>query len=222
MTSPSDLAQRSVPQRRHRHRQRVVRVGLVRAACTQHTCSRRQRCRHINDCSPDRNKLLGQQEAHPVSSLDRPRAALERRCPRQQVAIWVRVARTLSVEIVLVRGHRPRQLCDALCGSTPMITCMSPPCPGSCGDRGGHSYLQIVRARSSLEPHHGEIAAGHSSFESQTNGRQALREQPDRTSRRYETSRHHRVSSRHFRDVAPQRCRRCRHGLRAVDALVRA
>jgi hypothetical protein len=61
---------------------------------------------------------------------------------------------------------------DALCGSIPMITCISSSMVSVGWDRDGHSYFgSCSRWITSLEPHHGEAPIGCSSFSSQTRER---------------------------------------------------
>src|ERR1019366_411524 len=58
-------------------------------------------------------------------------------------------------------------VCEALWGSTPIITFMTTSLVVVVGHHGGHSCLQTVCAPSSFEPLRGEIQAGGSSFVSQ-------------------------------------------------------
>ena len=81
----------------------------------------------------------------------------------EEMAIAVyRTGRSAMVKV----GDFATAVCDALCGSTPMITVMDTS-ESLVRDRGGHSYFQFCRARSSFEPHRGETLTGRSSFSSQ-------------------------------------------------------
>ena len=78
---------------------------------------------------------------------------------------WRLVARTLTLESSSSASSIATAVCDALCGSMPIITFMTSSL--SWLEPRGHSCLRTLRARSSFEPLRGEAQAGHSSHESQ-------------------------------------------------------
>ncbi len=161
-------SQRRCPQRGHRHRQRVVGVVLVRSSRAQHPDPRRQRGRHVDDVLARRDELLGQQIAEPAGRLDRPRPLLERLRPRQQLRhlanAWLAPCTTPSSSSLAADRHRGVRRLVRVDTNDHCHEFLR----GLVGwDRGGHSCFRIVRARSSFEPHRGEIPTRRSSFESQ-------------------------------------------------------
>jgi hypothetical protein len=119
-----------------------------------------------------------------------PRPARKRFGPRHQQRRLdsTRPHRDLS-KFVLAFVNRYCLVCR-LCGSTPIISFMSPPwVPVLMGNRGGHSYLQSFVLIPLSSHTTARSPPGNISLESQTQqGRQALRERlRQRPRRRYET-----------------------------------
>ena len=129
-----------------------------------------------------RDKLLGQQIAEPVGAFDRPRPCRERFRPRHQPRRLgsTRPHRHLSEFVFVVADGNHMMGCLVRIDANDHIS--QPPPSGShslLGNRGGHSYLQTFV----LDPLSSHTTArsppGGTSIDSQTNGWQALSEQPD-------------------------------------------
>jgi len=73
------------PQRRDRHRQRIVRVVLIRVAGLQQPHPRRQLRLHVQDPLAGGGELPVQQPAQPGGTLHRPGPLRPRRRPRRQL-----------------------------------------------------------------------------------------------------------------------------------------
>jgi hypothetical protein len=158
MVSTGNRREARRSQRRHRHRQGVVGIVLVRPSRAQHPHPSRQRRRHVQDLLAGADELLGQQVAEPTGRLDRPTPLLEPRRPRQQL-----------VELAAARSHP--QLRELRFVAADRLLCVTP-----CEDRPRSSrslrpprsrwmeprwalLLRIVVRRTSFEPHPGEIPA---------------------------------------------------------------
>ncbi len=193
-------------QRRHRNRQGVIRVVLVRAARRQQPRPRRERGRHINNRFTGRDELLGEQIAEPARGLDRPCPRRKRRSPRHELGeTCAPPARTFFRSSSSSPPLIATAVWVALCGSIPMITVMIPPWSQLVGTAEGTptyrwSYAFLFRAT----PRRGPDERLFDRKPTGTSRRQAHRElprqgPPDATD---QPQRLPKVSSRHIGDTA--------------------
>ena len=135
-----------------------------------------------------RHQLLGQQVAHPAGALDRPDALADDSAHPISRSTWPAAERTRSSPNTVSLSSIATAVCDALCGSTPIITAHRNRLL-IVGERtvAGMSDFRSTGARASFEPHHGETRRAGTSFGSQTIrvGRR-FQSQPVRISRRYD------------------------------------
>jgi hypothetical protein len=170
VTDRLDSPQTRGAQRGDGGRPGVVGIVLVRVACGQQPRSGCERGGHVDDGLARRDELLGEQIAESAGRLDRPRTRRERFRPRHQLLdLAATGAHLLSVELFLAPAYRYRGVrrlvrinTDHHCHGSSGVSCDGPR---------RALLLQVRRARSSFEPHRGEIPAGRSSFDSQTGDR---------------------------------------------------
>ena len=117
-----DLPDTGRPQRRHGNRPGIVRVVLVHIAGGQQPDPRAQLGLDVQHPLTRRHQLLGQQVAHPPGILDRPGALRPRRGPPQQLLRLPGAGTDPQLTQFLLCRADHHRVCEALCGSIPIIT----------------------------------------------------------------------------------------------------
>jgi hypothetical protein len=106
-----DAAQASGPQGGDRDGQGVVGVVLVRPACRQQPCPRRQGGRDVHHVLAGGHQLLGEQVAEPARGLDRPHSGLEALCPcHELVDLGATSSHLLAGHLLLAAADRDRSV----------------------------------------------------------------------------------------------------------------
>ena len=125
-------------QRSDRDRAGIVRIVLLRLARPQQSSACRQHRWDVHDGLARSDELLSEEIAEPACGLDRPHPIGERCRPRPQ-SIGLAQARTRNSSSTHSVLSIATAVCDALCGSMPMMMVICKCLPLGDGNRGGHS-----------------------------------------------------------------------------------
>lgn len=124
MIGASDRCEARCSQRRDRHRHSVVGIVLVRTPSTQDPHSRRQRRRGIEHPLAGTDELLSEQVPEAAADSIAHVRSSNPDAHRNNWSTWWRVDRTFTFASCISSRSTPTAVCEPLCGSTPMMTCM--------------------------------------------------------------------------------------------------